>query len=45
MRKRISLGLLGGLLMLAGAPLAAASDETRLDARNPFVAPSTLPYQ
>ena len=45
MRKRISLGLLGGLLMLAGAPLAAASDEARLDARNPFAAPSTLPYQ
>ena len=46
MCKRMSMGLLGGLLMLVGAPLQdVAAGEAALPASNPFAAPSALPYR
>ncbi len=46
MCKRMSMGLLGGLLMLVGAPLQdVAAGEAALPAGNPFAAPSALPYR
>jgi len=44
MRKRISLGLLGSMMMLAGVQTVDAAAE-RLPAGNPFAQVSTLPYQ
>jgi len=44
MFKRMSLGVLGSLLMLAGGAQATESGDS-LAASNPFARPSTLPYQ
>jgi peptidyl-dipeptidase Dcp len=44
MFKRMSLGVLGSLLMLAGGAQATESSDS-LAASNPFARPSTLPYQ